>query len=196
MSGSLYRSAGAEVSLGRKVGTGGEGAVFEIVGSPNLVCKIYHRKPDGELQAKLAALVSVRNERISSFAAWPIDTVRSSGSNSPVGFLMPRVTGYEPIHKLYSPRDRKATFPQADWAFLVVSARNIAAAIDEVHSNKHVVGDINENSVLVNKGALAKFIDCDSFQIQLQQRVFRCRVGQSHPWRPGFAHAHRRAPGG
>jgi DNA-binding helix-hairpin-helix protein with protein kinase domain len=173
----LLSSNGSAIALGRKLGSGGEGAVFELVGSSDLVCKLYHKAPDPQLQQKLRAMLAAKNGNATSFAAWPIDAVRSASSGALVGFVMPRVANHEPVHKLYSPRDRKSTFPQADFAFLLVSSRNIAAAIDEVHRSGHVVGDINENSVLVNGGAYAKLIDCDSFQVAVNGHIFPCKVG-------------------
>src|SRR5262249_61999645 len=96
---------------------------------------------------------------------------------------MPRFTGFLPIHTLYSPAHRRATFPQADWAFLIHTARNCAIAFDTVHERGIVVGDVNQSNVLVSDRALVCLIDCDSFQVRANGRLLRCEVGIS-PYTP------------
>ena len=68
-----------------------------------------------------------------------------------VGFLMERIEGYQPIHNLSSPASRKQIFPDANYAFLVNVARNVAASFDAVHAHGHIVGDVNENNFLVGR---------------------------------------------
>ena len=93
---------------------------------------------------------------------------------------MPKLAGYYPIHKIYSPAHRKQQFPKADWAFLVHVTRNTAAAFAGIHSRGHVVGDVNQGNLFVATNALVKLIDCDSFQFQQNGRAFPCDVGVAH----------------
>jgi DNA-binding helix-hairpin-helix protein with protein kinase domain len=93
------------------------------------------------------------------------------------GFLMPKVVGCEPIHELYGPAHRKQLFPKADWAFLVNTARNVAAAFDAIHAHAHVIGDVNQNNILVAGNSVVKLIDCDSFQIAADGKLYLCEVG-------------------
>ena len=71
----------------------------------------------------------------------------------------------------------KAAFPDASWAFLVRTARNLAAAFDVVHRHGHVIGDVNQGNVVVSRKATVRLIDCDSFQVTHLGHTYPCRVG-------------------
>jgi len=172
----LFTSSGVPVKLGTKIGAGGEGVIYALQDNPQLACKVY-RSVDAERQIKLKAMLQLRAERLRLLAAWPIDTLHTLPGGPVCGFSMLRMEHVQPVHKVYSPHDRKREFPQADWRFLATVASNICAAIDEVHAVGCVVGDINENSVLVDNKALVRLIDCDSFQVSASGQTFPCRVG-------------------
>lgn len=91
---------------------------------------------------------------------------------------MPKVKQeYREIHHLYGPSARKRDFPNADWAFLVHAARNVAFVFDVIHSYGHVIGDVNQGNILVNSSAECRLIDCDSFQVKDGGDVYPCNVG-------------------
>jgi DNA-binding helix-hairpin-helix protein with protein kinase domain len=92
---------------------------------------------------------------------------------------MPRVSGHQEIHNLYSPKSRLGAFPGANWKFLLHSAANLARAFAVVHEHGHLVGDINHGNVLVSSQATVRLIDCDSFQLLADGRQFLCEVGVS-----------------
>lgn len=173
----LYDRAGRLLTLGREVGRGGEGGVFEVGGAPDTLAKIYTTAPTAERVAKLSAMVAGSSDRLVKISAWPTDLLFEKSGSRPVGFLMPRVLDHRELHELYSPAHRKQEFPDADWAFLIHAARNLAAAVDTVHQEGHVIGDINQKGMLVSTGATVKLIDCDSFQIAANGRFFLCEVG-------------------
>ncbi|HUL75892.1 MAG TPA: hypothetical protein VL691_01405 [Vicinamibacteria bacterium] len=168
---------GHEAGLGRCLGRGGEGAVYSVPMRPTSVAKIYARRPDGPTGRKLAAMVQLGTEALAAVAAWPNDLLLDPRTGDPVGFLMPRIDGHREIHTLYGPTDRKTAFPDASWAFLVRTARNVAASFDTVHQHGHVVGDVNQGNVVVSRKATVCLIDCDSFQITHLGRTYPCRVG-------------------
>jgi len=174
----LFDSRGTPVSLGKKVGSGGEGDVYEIAPHRrDVLAKIYHKPLSAERQEKLRVMVSGCNDELKEFAAWPLDLLHN-GKNGPVcGFVMPRITDCEPIHRVYGPSHRKESFPNADWKFLVRTAKNLAAAFYIIHKYGYVVGDVNEGNILVTKKACVRLIDCDSFQVQAQNRTYFCEVG-------------------
>lgn len=171
-------SKGSTVKVGRELGRGGEGAVFEVVGTPDVVAKIYHRQVTAEKQKKLAIMAGLTTLPLLEIAAWPTGVLYRK--NSLAGILLPRVTGFKDIHILYSPAHRKADFPKADWAFLVHTARNVAEAFATIHRHGHVIGDVNQGNVVVSAKATIKFIDCDSFQISHNGSSFLCEVGVAH----------------
>ena len=174
----LFDSRGTPVSLGKKVGSGGEGDVYEIAPHrKDVLAKIYHKPLSAERQEKLRVMVSGCNEELKEFAAWPLDLLHN-GKNGPVcGFVMQRITDCEPIHRVYGPSHRKESFPNADWKFLVRTAKNLAAAFYIIHKYGYVVGDVNEGNILVTKKACVRLIDCDSFQVQAQKKTYFCEVG-------------------
>jgi DNA-binding helix-hairpin-helix protein with protein kinase domain len=173
----LYDQQGRPVHLGLELGKGGEGSVFEVAEAPELVAKIYHQPIDARKAGKLAAMVRQQGPGLLEVAAWPVGTLSRAPRGSAVGLLMPRVSGFKPVHLLYGPKSRLAEFPQATWSFLVHTACNVARALAVVHAGGNVVGDINHGNLLVSSRAMIKLIDCDSFQIEADRRRFLCEVG-------------------
>jgi len=110
-------------------------------------------------------------------AAWPTATLNAGNPATIDGILMPRIADCLEIHHLYSVAQRKKDFPEADWGFLLHTARNCAIAFEAVHAHGHVVGDVNQKNVMVSKKGVVAFVDCDSFQVAEGSRIFRCGVG-------------------
>ena len=128
----LLDGTGQAVRLGNKLGQGGEGSVYEVVGSAAIVAKIYHRPPTPSLADKIRVMAALRTDQIDKLTAWPIGLL-SSRAGAPLGLTMPRIAGYKDIHQLYSPKSRRAEFSNADWRFLVRAATNLARAFATVH---------------------------------------------------------------
>ena len=175
----VFDRDGNEIDLGELIGEGGEGRVYALPASPELVAKLYREPLSARHQAKLHAMVSLGDSYLRTIAAWPVDVVRDDRQRV-TGFTMPRVDGYEPVHHLYSPAQRKAFFPHADYAFLVATARNVAAAFDAIHAHGHLVGDVNQGNIVIRRDSVASFIDCDSFDIRALGTRFACDVGVQH----------------
>ena len=177
----LIDESGTTIVLGARLGSGGEGSVFDIPDvEGGLVAKIYHDALPAHKQAKLQAMTALEGSYLHTISAWPLRTVRELPSGEIAGFLMPKITGCQPIHHLYSPSQRKQYFPKADYAFLISAARNVAAAFDSIHAHGHVVGDVNQGNLVVRADSMVRFIDCDSFQITLGRTRFACEVGVQH----------------
>lgn len=174
----LFDSCGARICLGRKIGSGGEGDVYEIL-SPhsNIVAKIYHKPLSADKQEKLLLMARGCNDELKGISAWPTDVLHAREGGPVIGFLMPEIADYEPVHKVYGPTQRKEIFPHADWRFLVRTAKNLAAAFYVIHKFGYVIGDVNEGNILVNDQACVRLIDCDSFQVRANNRLYYCEVG-------------------
>ncbi len=180
MAKTLFTSTGAAVDIGRELGRGGEGSVFEISSLGSQVAKLYHKQPDAKKQAKLAFMAATADQQLLSYLAWPQETLHPSRGGPVVGFLMPKVVGKEPIHMVYSPAHRRQDHPQAAWDFLLFVARNIAACFETVHKHGHIIGDVNQNSVMAGKDSKVILIDSDSFQVNARGTMHLCEVGVSH----------------
>src|SRR5579862_3302356 len=125
----FYDNQSQRVELGPMLsdGKGGEGAVFTVVGQPQLVAKVYHKPQDARREQKLSLMLSLAQPELLAVAAWPTMTLHKAPRGPLVGFLMPRADGKE-IHQLYGPAHRKEKFPAADWEFLIQTAMNCAIA--------------------------------------------------------------------
>lgn len=176
----FFTSKGAPVQLTQELGRGGEGAVFATGGDPTVVAKIYHEALSAMRQEKLRVMVASQSPALAEFTLWPRDTLHATRNGPVRGFTMPRLGQFQDLHELYTPVSRKQSFPYADWRFLIQAARNVAAAVATMHQAGHVVGDINPKNFVVSANAIVKLIDCDSFQIAANGKVFPCEVGVPH----------------
>jgi DNA-binding helix-hairpin-helix protein with protein kinase domain len=164
------------IYLAQELGRGGEGSVFAIDGKPDLVAKIYSTPPDINKAKKLSAMTEAQSPSLLRIAAWPIDLLTDT-KGLVHGFIMPRVIARRDIHELYSPKSRSEAFPETDFRFLVHVSANIARAFAVVHTQGHVLGDVNHGNLLVGPDGTVMLIDCDSFQIGTGAQVFTCDVG-------------------
>ncbi len=172
----LVDGSGRPIRLGKRLGQGGEGSVFEVAGSTDIVAKIYHRPPTPQLAEKIRAMAARRTEQIDRLTAWPLGLL-SLHSGAPIGLTMPRIAGFKDVHHLYSPKSRRIEFPQADWRFLVRAAANLARAFATVHETSCVIADVNQSGVMVAQDARIRLIDCDSFQVTVGSTRYLCEVG-------------------
>ncbi len=185
----FYNSQSEAIQLGRRVGIGGEGTVYEILGHSDLVAKIYHKAPPPEKAEKLIALSRLGADRLFKLSAWPVDVLRDQalpadggvsdgGANDNIiGFVMKKIGEAEEVHALHSPKSRLQKFPDASWAFLIYVAANIARAVSVIHEHGYVVGDVNPKNILVTRKATVFLLDCDSFQISVDGKTYRCEGG-------------------
>lgn len=172
----LFDHRGNPILLSKELGRGGEGSVFNLQNSSEVVAKLYNKIPDAEKAEKIAAMISMGTERLLKLTTWPIHSIHNS-DNKLVGFTMPKLTGYKPIFELYSPKIRLQEFPKADWRFLIHAATNTARAFSVIHDAGHVIGDVNHGNLFVASNATVQFIDTDSFQIYSKDRYWFCEVG-------------------
>jgi DNA-binding helix-hairpin-helix protein with protein kinase domain len=173
----VFDHFGRSVGLGPLIRRGGEGAVFNVADQPALVAKLYEKAPGQDKADKLRSMIAVGSADLTRIAAWPVKTLHDRPNGQLCGFVMPKIIGHKEVHKLYGPAHRQREFPDADWAFLVHTAANCAAAFEAIHALKHLMGDVNPGNVLVSAQSLVALIDCDSFQVQSNGRTFRCEVG-------------------
>ena len=167
---------GRVLRLGRKLGQGGEGAVFELEGEPGLAAKIHHQPLTPLRAEKIRVMAGMRTAQIDKLAAWPTNLL-SLPSGTPIGLTMPKVVDHKDIHHLYSPKSRRTEFAGADWRFLIRVAANLARAVATIHEANGVIADINHSGVLVSQDARVRLIDCDSFQIVDAGKTYLCDVG-------------------
>lgn len=167
--------AGNPIRIGREIAKGAEGAVHELPSMPGHVAKIYHVPPDPVRARKLRAMAAMPSGVRPAGAAWPVAVVQDGPRIA--GFVMPLFEDRRELHAVCAPAERKKTFPQADYKFLVAVAANLARAFATVHAADAVIGDVNERLALVDQRATVGLVDCDSFQIKVDGVVLTCDVG-------------------
>lgn len=175
MASRITDKSGRPIQIGRRIGAGGEGEVFEIAGDPTAVAKIYHHPLLPERAAKIEAMMLMGTSGISDFCAWPLDIIVAD--RKPRGLIMPYIKGRKEIHLLHGPKSRKAEFPDAGFGFLIRVATNIARAVANVHAAGVIIGDINDRGFLAGRDGIVTLIDCDSFQITAPRQTHFCDVG-------------------
>ena len=164
------------VSVAELIGTGGEGEVYSVNGRSGLAVKIYNKDLRAKREHKVRAMVGEGLAVKTDLIAYPNEVVTDRRGNF-LGFVMRLVSGYRPLHELYSPKSRQRHFPKADYRFIVHAALNVARAVGKVHQTGCVIGDLNHSGVLVAQDATVALIDADSFQFSLNGRSYPCVVG-------------------
>ena len=164
------------VSVAELIGKGGEGEVYAIKGRSGLAVKIYNTSLRAKREDKVRAMVGEGLAVKTDLVAYPSDVVTDRRGNF-LGFVMRLVSGYRPLHELYSPKSRQLHFPKADYRFIVRAALNVARAVGKVHQAGCIIGDLNHSGVLVAQDATVALIDADSFQFNLNGKSYPCVVG-------------------
>jgi DNA-binding helix-hairpin-helix protein with protein kinase domain len=170
-------TTGREIRLTTVLGRGGEGVVYGIAASNDYVAKIYHKPLSADRSAKIQLMSSFSNQVVKQVSAWPVGLILKKSGREAIGLVMPKIMNRKDIHKLYSPKSRRAEFKRADWRLLIRASVNTARSFGAIHSTGCVIGDVNEGSVLVAEDATVRLIDCDSFQVIANGKRFPCEVG-------------------
>lgn len=173
----IFDETGRSWALGKEIAAGGEGRVHRLLDSSEYCAKLYHQLPiPAPKQDKLRALRSFPATARQS-AAIPVSLgFPAAGDPLPHSVILPLVTGHD-IYELYNPQGRHAHFRGATFEFLVVAAKNVAAAFHNLHEHGIVIGDVNEQNIKVRTDATISIIDCDSFQFENQGRLYTSDVG-------------------
>ena len=175
------------ITLGKKLGTGGEGSVYDVRDNSGIVAKIYHpERRTSNVFEKLELMIQYppRTEDEHSghlYVAWPKHLVYDSADNA-IGFVMPKVNKKNSLFDYYIPSLRKKAAQHVNYATLCKVAQSLANSLDELHGRGYVVGDINESNAYVVEDDYVTLIDSDSFQVTDYQTtpntIYRCIVGK------------------
>ncbi|MBD2665793.1 TPR repeat-containing protein [Richelia sinica FACHB-800] len=173
------------LNLSASLGRGGEACIYALATDENLVAKIYHQPTNTHIQKLLAMLANPPENPTANLGhisiAWPQELLKAAdGSDSVIGFLMPRIRGMRPIMDFYHPATRRQHCPLFSYKYLLRTARNLATAFAALHASQYYIGDVNESNILVSDTALITLVDTDSFQVFDPENdvVYRCPVGK------------------
>ncbi|GAA3191846.1 protein kinase domain-containing protein [Actinocorallia longicatena] len=151
--------------------SGGQAAVFEVPGSPDLVVKVYRDDPTPEQERRLTRMMDLAplggrptHEGQPPELAWPVELCRTPDGRF-AGYAMRRFgePGYVQLLGLFNRQSRLRHFPErADWRFLLGVSFNLSFMTARMHHQGLIVGDFSSNNVVVDRDGFITFLDCDS----------------------------------
>lgn len=162
---------GASFTLGRLLGEGGEGHVYEVSGHTDVVAKIFdveHRTLHRQAKVTLLMARGLDREGI----AFP-SSVITNMSGEFVGYAMPRAEGKEFQSTLMRPKRFVETYPNWSKADLVDVCISFLEKVAYLHSLNILLGDINPKNLMVEAKKAVWIIDADSWQLE----GYPCPVG-------------------
>ena len=183
-----YDTQNRIVSTEDQLARGGEGTIFTVQGNQHQVAKIW-ASPDHNRVEKLDATVRNTPPRnpgsTSAPFTWPQERLQDRTDRT-VGYLMPKLdtTAFTGVVAYYNRSLRTRTEAQykvrIDQRLLVAAASNLAKAIGTIHDAGHVIGDVNENNMMMNAHGDVVIVDIDSIQIHDRQsgKIHPCQVGR------------------
>ena len=143
------------------ISCGGEGSVYAISGMPDKVAKIYHENKRSQHRLeKLKAMTKIPASNLPE-CAWPLDIIYKD--NKFCGFVMNKVTGIGNLVDFFVYENRS----QHSWKQYIITAANVAAAVNNIHESGIVIGDLKPDNIIIdsNTGKI-RIVDTDSYQLR------------------------------
>src|SRR4051794_31019803 len=109
----LFDESGSPISLGAKLGEGGEGKVFRLADRPSIAAKVYSTALPTERLNKIRHMKTLQEPSLLQFTSWPLEIIRDQQGRAR-GLLIPVIEGAKDIHNIYTPSSRRTHFPGAD----------------------------------------------------------------------------------
>ncbi|MDE5763627.1 MAG: zinc-ribbon domain containing protein [Ruminococcus sp.] len=175
----IVYSDGVCLTLDKKIGEGGEGTIFSIVGTPGILVKIFNDQKVNNIERsfysrkKVELLLESKIERRADIC-FPIAKV-TDGNGNFIGYTMRQAEGIS-MNKLLigSQRTIKQYFGENTSRKQTVElCISFLKAVKFLHDNGIVIGDIRTENIIVKSPTEITIIDTDSFQIN----EFTCPVG-------------------
>ncbi len=176
----VYSADGETQVLGDVLARGGEGAVHPLVSRPEVLVKLYHpdvlAKRGAELPRKVEAMTARRTAFDDMPVCWPLISVYNAAGTW-TGYAMYRAEGV-PMMKLAHSMLYQKYFPGLDRRRLADYVLAFVETIARLHERDVFVGDYNLNNIMCSPTTgKVTLIDCDSFQMQHEGKVYPCPVG-------------------
>lgn len=182
----LHGKNGNNYTLDARIGGGGEGDVYSIVGMPHLLAKVYHQNhfhsasDRSEMQQKINAMLMINAPSYNSnhlIVAWPLDTL-CDNTGVFQGYVMPKAPSKTPILCAFIPTERCRLFPNYTWAYAPRIAYNLAVSVALLHERAGItIGDMNTENFLIDDKGFITLIDADSFNITSNGKCYKCKAG-------------------
>ena len=150
--------------IGKLIGSGGEGAVYEDRNDPHMVIKVLHRQhATPERAAKLQAMRDNPPPDTQALS-WP-NAVKYDADG--LRYQMPKAPeGAGTAYRFIAAKERRQ-LPQhrQGYEYRTKIGIRIAEAFRGLHAMGVRIGDVNPSNILVRADGSVMLIDCDSFQI-------------------------------
>src|SRR5579862_4095559 len=177
----LTGAAPLRALVGKRLGAGGEGAVYQDASRPDYVLKIMHA-PTAQSEAKTRAmLASPPAAQVGQYQgqdlvqlAWPQELL-TDGQGSYIGFSMRYLDMSLTVGLTVwmIPRERRLNQLSEDDRLRVHLAANLASVTDYVNQAGHALIDLKPLNILAyRQGGYVCLVDCDGFRIQSNGVVF------------------------
>jgi len=170
----LTGSKGVQYRLGRCLGEGGEGEVYET-SNPKLVAKLYF--PSHLTRGRLEKLLLMVQRGLdwkhpdAEGICWPTDLLIDAQGKFR-GYVMPKAKG-KTLNTIFIRPELERHFPQ--WTRLDLGELCVAVLkkIRFLHASGVLIGDINPRNFLITSEKEISLVDCDSYQVE----GYPCPVG-------------------
>lgn len=153
-----YKHNGQAVHLGDELAHGGEGTVYDV--SDNTVAKVFFEPKPRYEKIKRFISKGISNPHICTPSELLFDE-----NNQFVGYLMPKADGHSLQMSIFQPQLFKQKFEKWSRIELTQFVINLLEAIQYLHDNNILIGDINPNNIVVKEFDDFYILDTDSFQI-------------------------------
>ena len=177
----VYTATGKAIGLpDRALNSGGEGAIYEIVGYPRKVVKKYHHAADakkreekiGEM-VKISESASFQRANLAQDVAWPLSPVYDASHNF-IGFGMNKISISTELDDLYVfPAKQNLNISIRDRIDCLISLSDM---VDRLHKVGLVFGDGNPDNLKIRDDFTVCFMDVDSFHFSSSGKTFKCEV--------------------
>ncbi len=172
------------ITTGKLLNKGGAaGKIFEIIGKPQKVAKIFHeRQKSNTNRLKLEAMVN-NNPHINSVIskgveyvqiAWP-EAILEDDEGYCVGYLMPFIdtSAAVSLDHLMQGAVRAKLGLSDKYEYRVMAAYNVALMVASLHRNGHYIIDLKPSNVSIYKKTMTvAMFDCDGFSIKGEEARF------------------------
>lgn len=161
---------------------GGEAEIYPLLKRPDVLFKSYHpliiQKRGKDLQKKIDLMRKIPSLREDKNLSWPLINVYDDKKNW-LGYCMYRGVGVT-MFKLAHAILYQKHFPNLDRRKIVSYLIKYLNEIKKLHKKNIFIGDYNLHNILLDPNSdKVILIDCDSYQIKLQNQFFPCEVGSA-----------------
>lgn len=179
----VHNQAGETVTLAdAPLASGGEANVYVVPQYPSVVVKLYHQrvldKHAEALRQKIEVMAS--NARFAAFKgddalSWPRFAVYDAQGRW-CGYAMRKVGGVR-MNVLAHAKAYVEHFPNLDRVQLLDYLIGLLTTVERLHAKGVLIGDYNLANFLCDPASRkVVLIDCDSWQVAAEGRLYRCNV--------------------